>query len=234
MKGGNVGAQARKYKYKLKGDNGKVKTDKNKHELTDIKDIMSLPQYVIDNPEKWIVGDNESSNHKYDNDRTEYALTYDVALKMSEILKEKGYNNVFLTRTSRNITKVTGHNLAYRIDIANNKNADYFISIHADGSKNFSSGAHAIYSSTDNIEDSKRISKDIMKYYNVVEVEADSPKKDIRGLRVLRTTNKTKRKTLVELGFLTCPSDAKKMFSNINLIAEQLTKGLIDNIKNDF
>ena len=73
-----------------------------------------------------------------------------------------------------------------------------------------------------------------MKYYNVVEVETDSPKKDVRGLRVLRTTNKTKRKTLVELGFLTSPSDAKKMFSNINLMAEQLTKGLIENIEASF
>lgn len=73
-----------------------------------------------------------------------------------------------------------------------------------------------------------------MKYYNVVKVESNSPKKDIRGLRVLRTTNKTKRKTLVELGFVTSPSDAKKMFSNIDLIAKQLVKGLIENIKVNF
>ncbi|MCF6349802.1 MAG: N-acetylmuramoyl-L-alanine amidase [Flavobacteriaceae bacterium] len=232
--GGNVGAQSRKYKYKLKGSDGKVKLDKNKKEITDLKDIMSLPQYVIDNPSKWIVGDNESSNHKYDNDRTEYGLTYDVASKMKSILKEKGYENTLLTRTSKDITKVTGHKLAYRIDIANNKKADYFISIHADGSKNFTSGSHAIYSNTDSIDESKKISNDIMKYYNVVEVESDSPKKDVRGLRVLRTTNKTKRKTLVELGFLTSPSDAKKMFSNISLMAEQLTKGLIENIEANF
>lgn len=231
FKGGNVGAQSRKYKYKIKGEDGKAKLDNNKNFMTDLKDVMSLPDYVIKNPEEWIIGDNESKNHKYDNNRTEYKITYNVALKMKEMLNLRGYKNVFLTRTNKEIKQISGNKLAYRIDIANDKKADYFISIHADGSKNFKSGAHSIYSSTDNVVESKKIATDIMKYYTVVEVEKDSPKKDIRGLRVLRTTNKTKRKTLVELGFLTSPSDAKKLFSNIDLIAEQLVKGLILNIK---
>lgn len=187
---------------------------------------------VIDDPDSWIIGDNSSSNHKYDNNRTEYQLTYDVAISIKKNLKEKGYDSI-ITRKSRDITSTTGHALAVRIDMANEKKADYFISLHADGANKFAKGAHAIHSSTDNIEESKELSTDIMKYYNVVELH-NSPKKDIRGLRVLRTSNKAIRKTLIELGFVTTPKEAKAMFSNINLIGSQLAKGLIENIDKNF
>jgi N-acetylmuramoyl-L-alanine amidase len=50
-------------------------------------------------------------------------------------------------------------------------------------------------------------------------------------LQVLRSSNKTKRKVLVELGFITSPKDAKALFSNIDLIAQQLYEGLLKNIK---
>ncbi|OCG46046.1 hypothetical protein A9G35_05990 [Gilliamella sp. Choc5-1] len=53
----------------------------------------------------------------------------------------------------------------------------------------------------------------------------------VRNLQVLRASNKTKRKVLVELGFITSPKDAKALFSNIDLIARQLYEGLLKNIK---
>ncbi|SCC32390.1 N-acetylmuramoyl-L-alanine amidase [Gilliamella intestini] len=63
----------------------------------------------------------------------------------------------------------------------------------------------------------------------MVPVESSSPKKDVRNLQVLRASNKTKRKVLVELGFITSPKDAKALFSNIDLIAQQLYEGLLKN-----
>ncbi len=69
-----------------------------------------------------------------------------------------------------------------------------------------------------------------MKYYNVVKLH-NSPKKDIRGLR---TSNKATRKTLIELGFVTTPKEAKALFSNVDLIGSQLTKGLLENINKKF
>lgn len=65
----------------------------------------------------------------------------------------------------------------------------------------------------------------------MVPVEPSSPKKDVRGLQVLRNSNKTKRKVLIELGFISSPKDAKALFSNIDLIAHQLYKGLLKNLK---
>lgn len=71
-----------------------------------------------------------------------------------------------------------------------------------------------------------------IKKIKVVPVQLDSPKEDIRNLRVIRDDlNQTKRKILVELGFISSPKDAKALFSNIDLIAQQLYKGLMKNIQ---
>ncbi len=56
----------------------------------------------------------------------------------------------------------------------------------------------------------------------------------------MNNVNKTKekrlieRRTLVELGFITTPKDAKIMFENIDKIAEQLVQGLLYNIEKYF
>jgi N-acetylmuramoyl-L-alanine amidase len=119
--------------------------------------------------------------------------------------------------------------------MAVNNKADYFLSLHADGLDGFtSSGSHVIYPSKDFVE-SKELATDIFSSYNVVTVEPQSPKIDVRGLQVLSSTeNTTKRKVLVELGFVTTPKDAKALFSNIALIGTQLSEGLELNIKKNF
>lgn len=49
----------------------------------------------------------------------------------------------------------------------------------------------------------------------------------VRGSKVLsQIQNTTKRKILVELGFVTSPKDSKKIFSGIDTIAKQLYDGL--------
>ena len=65
----------------------------------------------------------------------------------------------------------------------------------------------------------------------MVPIQADSPKHDERRLDVLKDINKAKRKVIVELGFVSSPKDAKALFSNIDLIAHQLYKGLLKNFK---
>ena len=68
----------------------------------------------------------------------------------------------------------------------------------------------------------KTFASDIFSFYNVVNVEKNSPKEDIRGLQVLSNSNTTPIKVLVELGFVTSPKDANAMFSSIDKIAQQL------------
>jgi N-acetylmuramoyl-L-alanine amidase len=222
---GNTGAASYIYTYKVQGD--KLKTEK--------ANILALPQYVIDDPDKWIV------SVKEDHDRSESSLVFDVSAKLKSLLENDGYSNVILTRTERG--PIEGNDdtetRQKRIEIANDNNADYYISIHADGiDTNYTiSGSHVIYPNTTdaNIEKlSKKLASDMLSKYDVVEVETESPKKDVRGLQILKGTNLTKRKVLVELGFVTSPKDAKALFTSVDKIAEQLKEGLIINIKKYF
>ena len=213
---GSTGASAKIYEYKI---------DENK---TAKADITNLPQKVIDNT-------NLIVNSSEDLKRNERGLVFDVSIKLKQLLEANGYN-VILTRTERRIEgKDDQETRQARIDLANKNNADYFISIHADDVPNYSiSGSHVIYPNITNSEVvalSKELAEDIFSYYTVVPVEPSSPKKDVRGLQVLRNSNKTKRRVLIELGFISSPKDAKALFSNIDLIAHQLYKGLLKNLK---
>jgi N-acetylmuramoyl-L-alanine amidase len=233
----NEGAQARIYKYKIKGKDEKVLLDDKGNIVTRKKEnVMELPDYVLDNPAEWIIGDNSSPKydhvHGFDAERTEYHLTYDIAKIMYDYFKAKGYN-VINTRTSRDVIVLNTPDLPRRVDIANNNKADYFISIHADGVDGFSTGAHAMYSSIHDIKEGKELASDMLKYYTVVKV-VNSPRKDERNLYIFKNDNKTKRITIVEVGFLSNPKEAKILFSNINLIAIQLIQGLEKNIKKNF
>lgn len=224
-KKGNTGASSRVYTYKVKSDDGKL-TGKNAS-----SNVEELPQYVIDDTSLIV-------SVKEDYNRPERALVYDIAVKLKELLEAKSYS-VFLTREEKVIDGTDNSTTRKaRIDLANDNKADYFISIHADGAEGYtSSGAHAIYPDVDDsevVDSSKEFSEDILSCYDIVAVLDDSPKKDSRGLQVLRDTNKTKRKTLLELGFITSPKDAQAMFLNIDKIAEQLKDGLVKNIEKHF
>lgn len=62
--------------------------------------------------------------------KPEYQLTLEYSLRLQEVLEDKGYD-VILTRTSN---QVDISNIE-RAEIANAKNADLFLRIHADGSE---------------------------------------------------------------------------------------------------
>jgi N-acetylmuramoyl-L-alanine amidase len=229
---GNTGATSKIYTYKIKGNDGKpLKKDDGEFE-TNTANVLKLPQYVIDDPTTWVV------SKKSDSDHTERGLVFDISVKLKDLLDKDGFS-CFLTRESKVIQgNDDSSTRKKRIDIANSKKADYFISVHADGADNdISSGAHVIYPKTTEKEvkdASKEFGEDIFKFYNIVQVESNSPREDSRGLQVLGSTNNTKRKVIIELGFVTTPRDSKAMFSNIDKIADQLYQGLLHNIKNNF
>lgn len=226
---GNTGAVSWIYTYKLKGKDGKEVLDEKKQPKTDKADVIKLPQYVIDTPSAWIV------SVKEDPQRSERFLVYDVSAKLKKKLDDNGYKT-FITRERGPIVgSDNGETRKKRIDLAKNNKAEYFISIHADGANGYTStGSHVIYPDSDNTE-CIELAKDIFTTYNVVPVESNSPKIDVRGLQVLsQIQNTTKRKILVELGFVTSPKDSKALFSGIETIAKQLYDGLIININKNF
>lgn len=230
---GNTGAVSFIYTYKVQGADGKEVIDAaTKKAKTASADVLKLPQYVLDAPDTWIVSKKEDPNH------SERFLVYDVSAKLKSLLEIAGYT-VFITRERGPIKGSDSETTrAARISLANDNKADYFISIHADGAAgNTTTGSHVIYPSSSDATlttNTSELATDIFSSYNVVTVESNSPKKDNRGLQVLGTSNKTKRKVLVELGFVTSPKDAKALYSNIDNIATQLKNGLVININKHF
>lgn len=222
---GNTGAVSYIYTHKIKGADGEPVLNEKKEFKTSSNGIKTLPAYVINDPDKWIISKKEDPNH---NERT---LVYDVSVKLKELLENDNFT-CFITRNSRVVTGNDDQKTRKaRIDLANNNKADYFISIHADGSTNSNAtGAHVIYPKTSDpliSKNCKAFASDILSLYNVVNVESTSPKEDERGLQVLGSSNKTPIKVLVELGFVTSPKDANAMFLNIDKIANQLFKGVM-------
>ncbi|SCC31564.1 N-acetylmuramoyl-L-alanine amidase [Gilliamella intestini] len=232
---GNEGAQARIYQYKLKGNNGEILKDAKGNVQTKTATVIDLPSYVLEAPDTWIIGNNDyskSKNNKLDHKRTESNMVYEVSIKLYNLLLQKGYN-VLITRNSKNVVKVANNKEAiyFRCDIANKNKADYFISIHADGLTNFTSGAHVIYYEGD--KKGLELANDIFSCYTVVNIGKKHP--DARNnVGVLGEKNQTKYKVLIELGYITHPKDAKSIYDNMDLIAEQLAQGLEININKHF
>lgn len=68
--------------------------------------------------------------------------------------------------------------------------------------------------------------------YDITNILSKSPHKR-NDLGVLGSSNKTKKKVLIELGYLTSPLDTKNIVNNKDKIATLLVNGLIKNINND-
>ncbi len=234
---GSAGSSVRLYNHKIKGKDGKPEKDK-KGNLIIKKSVKldDLPQYVIDDVETWITGIKKGA---YSNKYTERALTYDVAHAIYDELIKKGIlkEKLHIFRKDLNDrNENNGKTLNERIKYANKINADYYISIHADGDdvKISTSGAHTIYASINHTKLSKKLASDILKYYSVIPILTESPKKDIRNLAVFKPYHKTKRVTLIEMGYVTNPKEAKKLFSNSKKIGKEIARGLDEHINNEY
>ncbi len=191
-------------------------------------DLTLLPSYVTTatNPRIWI----NSAIHSTDNDDAERHLTFEVGVELERILSDAGYT-VFKTRNLETDAPTNTE----RAEFANSHNADYFISIHADGDKWYkTSGSHSEYrQSTDSDYNATQIefATDIFSQYDVIN-KTTSPVENSRiHVAVLSPTlNKTPRKTLVEIGFGSNPTEFAYMDSNYAEIALQIAQGLDINV----
>lgn len=225
---GTTGAVCSIYTYKERGADGKPVADKNNQPVTKVANVIELPQYVVDDPVTWIVSKRE------DPQRSERFLVWDISSRLKTLLEADGYI-VFITRERGPLAGSDNETTrSARIALANDNNADYYVSVHADGVNDYTStGSHVIKPAAADA-DCTTFATDILGTYNVVPVDDASPKADVRGLQILSGSNKTKRKALVELGFVTTPKDARALFGNVNTIAQQLHDGLVVNINKSF
>lgn len=154
----------------------------------------------------------------------------DLTYRIGNALEAKlNANPNFEARTSRNspdeiLGTSTATSLAARVDAANDWGADYFISLHANASDITSaSGSEAFVFRLDSPAETFA--------ENILVGLSEATGLQNRGvfarptLYVLRKTKMPA--TLLEIGFITNPNDARLMAENPNLIAEGIYNGIL-------
>jgi len=156
----------------------------------------------------------------------EQDLVYEIGVILSQILEANGFE----TRLSRNSpTEQIGTSnltsLAQRVNEANAWGADYFISLHTNASANPSAGgSEALVYRLGTT--SSRLASSILEQLNLSTGLRNRGVIARPGLYVLRKTRMPA--VLVELGFITNPSEAELMANSPRLFAGGIANGIID------
>ncbi len=146
-------------------------------------------------------------------------LTLEIALKVREILRERGMNNVIMTRSSDKTLS-----LGDRVEIANNNRADIFVSIHINASvKSEINGIETHYCSNGGYEVAKTIHKQLTEKVAAVD----------RGLFKSKfyVINHTEAPAvLLELGFISNERERNSLTSNKRQTdsAKAIAEGIIN------
>lgn len=157
----------------------------------------------------------------------EQEITFNVGMILAGILSE---DYRFEARTSRTSPdQVLGYNasssLAIRVGEANNWPADYFISIHANANPNPAIGGAEVYVYQTNSQ-AYYLAHDILdRIVQIVGIRNNGVRVN-SSFYVLRNT--TMPAVLVELGYLTNPSDFVKLRDDQGAFAYAIYIGLLD------
>lgn len=162
----------------------------------------------------------------------EYKLNLRIAKKLKKVLQARGYE-VYMVRSTNNVN-LSNKQRALR---ANRSGADIYIRIHADSSTSSKvSGASMLYPSKSNrfvkklSAPSKKLSKCILKNYckkTGIKNRGLIKRDDLTG------TNWSKIPvTLIEMGFLSNPSEDRKMQKNS--VQSKMVTGIADGIDEYF
>lgn len=161
------------------------------------------------------------------NGLTEQTITYNVGRELATLLRQNPDFEVRLSRNDPNTVLGTSNStsLAARVNDANSWGADYFISIHTNASSNpDASGTEAFAYSQPSRAFS--LGEDIVEGISAATGLRNRGMKTRPGLYVLRRT--AMPAVLVELGFITNPSDAALMNSRPDLFARGIYNGIVN------
>ena len=157
----------------------------------------------------------------------EQDITYRVGQELASLLRGNGNFEVRLSRPTPQTTLGTSNttSLRARVDEANAWGADYFISIHTNGSTDPSARGIEAYAYSRNSR-AFRLGEDIV---NSLVAATGFPKRGMfvrPGLYVLKKTNMPA--TLVEIGFISNPGEAAVMRDNPGLFARGIYNGIVE------
>ncbi|MBQ3040113.1 MAG: N-acetylmuramoyl-L-alanine amidase [Clostridia bacterium] len=161
------------------------------------------------------------------NGYAEQDITYAVGQSLATLLRNNGNFEVRLSRPTPDTQLGTSNasSLRVRVDEANSWGADYFISIHTNASTSSSaSGSEALVYRVPSV--AEELGEDILDALNEATGLQNRGIKVRPGLYVLRRTNMPA--VLVEIGFISNPSDANLMANNPQLFARGIYNGILD------
>jgi N-acetylmuramoyl-L-alanine amidase len=162
-----------------------------------------------------------------ENGLREQDITYRVGEALAELLSADPAFEVRLSRPTptTSLGRSNSTSLRARVDDANAWGADYFISLHTNASSNAdASGVEAFAYSRPSRAFS--LGEDIVENLSAATGLRDRGMKVRPGLYVLRRTNMPA--VLVEMGFISNPSDAALMNNNPELFARGIYNGIVE------
>ncbi len=157
----------------------------------------------------------------------EQDVTYAVGRELAALLRRSGNYEVRLSRNSPDevLGSSNASSLRERVNDANAWGADYFISIHTNGSTNPSARGVEAYAYSRNSR-AFELGEDIVEEL----VDATGfPERGMfvrPGLYVLKKTNMPA--TLVEIGFISNPGEAAVMRNDPGLFARGIYEGIVE------
>lgn len=157
----------------------------------------------------------------------EQDITYEVGQRLANLLRQNGNFEVRLSRPTptTQLGNSNASSLRARVVDANSWGADYFVSIHTNASSQATANGTEVlvYTEPSRAAD---LAEDILENLTNITGLASRGVKERPGLYVLRKTNMPA--VLVELGFITNPSDAIRMRDNPGLFAQGIYQGILD------
>jgi N-acetylmuramoyl-L-alanine amidase len=160
------------------------------------------------------------------NGYVEQDITYEVGIRLYNLLRSNVNFDVRISRPTPETILGTSNStsLRIRVDQANAFGADYFISLHTNASTNSSiSGSEALVYTEPSI--ASELGKDILIWLNRLTGLRNRGIIERPGLYVLRKTKMPA--VLVEMGFISNPSDARLMNDSPELFAEGIYNGIL-------
>lgn len=184
---------------------------------------MSIKIYVDQGHNPRFYNTGAEGNGFYEQD-----ITYDIGIRLYELLRTNPEFEPKLSRPSPDTVLGTDNSssLTYRVREANAWGADVFISLHTNASLNDSAtGSEAlIYSYSSSVANG--LAEDILKQLNLATGLRNRGVIERPGLYVLKRT--AMPAVLVEMGFITNPTDAELMVYSPQLFARGIYRGILE------